>query len=445
MQAPTPTRVFDVYEITREIRGVLEVTFDDIWVSGELSNFKKHSSGHIYFSLKDDRATLPAAFFKQWNRYLKFIPKDGDQVVVHGRIGVYEPRGAYQLLVDRIEPAGAGARKAQLEQLKARLGAEGLFDVDRKRPLPEFPACIGVATSANGAALRDILTVTRRRFPNVRILIAPCRVQGDGAGAEIAAAIERLSRSGLCDVMIVGRGGGAAEDLWAFNEEPVCRAIAASAVPVVSAVGHETDTTLADLVADLRAPTPSAAAELVVANQADLLRAVDERLARLGRLMTRRLGEEARRVETLRLRLRGPKAQLLERAQRTDELTVRMESAWRWIAAGRRRDLDNLELRLREQSPRKSLARRKQSVEQLRAALRSAAQLRQSALRGRFEREVARLEALSPLGVLSRGYAIAFTADGKVVRDAGALKVGEQIEVKVQTGRFQTKVEKTWI
>ncbi len=444
MHAASSPKVFEVGELTREIRGVLEVTFDDVWVSGEISNFKHHSSGHIYFTLKDERAALSAAFFRQWNRMLRFVPREGDQVLVHGRISVYEPRGSYQILVDRMEPAGEGVRKLQLERLKAKLAAEGLFDPDRKRPLPPFPACIGVATSPNGAAIRDILSVTRRRFPNVRIVIAPCRVQGDGAAAEIAAAVRGLNRYGGCDVIIVGRGGGAIEDLWAFNEEPVCRAIAASKVPVVSAVGHETDTTLADMVADLRAPTPSAAAEIVVGNQADLREGILDAEERIVRAFERMLSERRERLAGLRVRLRDPKSRLQEKAQRVDELLARLESAWGWAATRRRREVETLAQRLREQSPRKSLARRRVEVQRLADALGSAARLRQVELRGRLEREAARLEAMSPLAVLGRGYAIAFDESGAAVRDAAVLREGARVEVRVNQGRFQGRVEKTW-
>ncbi len=444
MQTTAPQNVFEVWQITREIRGVLEVSFDDVWIVGEVSNYKHHSSGHIYLTLQDDRASIAAAFFRQWNRYLNFTPRNGDMVMVHGRIGVYEPRGSYQIIVDRMEPAGEGARRARLDRLKAKLASEGLFDPDRKRPMPSFPRVIGIATSPNGAALRDMLTVTRRRFPNVHILISPCRVQGEGAAEEIAAAVERLNRDGRSDVIIVGRGGGSAEDLWAFNEETVCRAIAASAIPVVSAVGHETDTSLSDMVADLRAPTPSAAAELVVGNQAELRAYVDDLFERLGRCGTRAVHERMQRVYELRGRLRDPKTYLFERGQRLDELVARLESAWKWRGSMRHREIEALALRLREQSPRKNLARQRLQVERLTTSLRAAMRLELAEARAGLQREAGRLNALSPLGVLSRGYAIAFDEKGRAVRDAGSLSEGDQVEVRVRKGRFQARVEKSW-
>lgn len=443
-QAPGTPKIFQVSDITREIKTVLELSFDDIWVVGELSNFKRHSSGHIYFSLQDSGASLSAAFFRQANRFLNFFPKDGDAVLVHGRIGVYEPRGSYQIIVDRMEPAGAGARKAQLEARKAKFAAEGLFDPDRKRPLPAFPKVIGVATSPTGAVIRDILNVTRRRFPNVHILLAPCRVQGEGAAEEVAEAIRLLNQDGRPEVLIVGRGGGSAEDLWTFNEEVVCRAIAGSKIPVVSAVGHETDTTLADMVADLRAPTPSAAAELVVRNQAELLGGVYDLTDRLAQVM--RFDLAARRTELMNLkdRLRDPKSRLLEQAQRVDELAARLESAWRWGASRRLQQADNLAVRLRDRSPQKSLEKNRLAVDRLAAQLRASLGLMQSNWRARLERDAGRLDALSPLGVLSRGYAIAFTADGKVVRTAADAQPGDRVDVRLHQGKLRTRVEETW-
>lgn len=443
-QAPGTPKIFQVSDITREIKTVLELSFDDVWVVGELSNFKRHSSGHIYFSLQDSGASLSAAFFRQANRFLSFFPKDGDAVLVHGRIGVYEPRGSYQIIVDRMEPAGAGARKAQLEARKAKFAAEGLFDPDRKRPLPQFPKVIGIATSPTGAVIRDILNVTRRRFPNVHILLAPCRVQGEGAAEEVAEAIRLPNKDGRPEVLIVGRGGGSAEDLWTFNEEVVCRAIVASKIPVVSAVGHETDTTLADMVADLRAPTPSAAAELVVQNQAELLGGVYELTDRLQQLIRFEVGRHHDLLAGLRDRLRDPKSRLLEQAQRVDELAARLESAWRWGASRRAQQVDTLAVRLRDRSPQKLLERNRLAVERLAADLRTRMDALQTARRALVEREAGRLDALSPLGVLGRGYAIAFTADGKVVRTAADAKPGDRVDVRLHRGKMRTRVEETW-
>jgi exodeoxyribonuclease VII large subunit len=437
-------KVFRVSDITREIRTVLEVTFDELWIGGEISNFKRHSSGHIYFTLKDENAAISGAFFRQWNRFLSFAPNDGDAVLIHGRISVYEPRGSYQIIVDRMEPAGEGARKVQLEALKAKLAAEGLFDPDRKRPLPAFPKVIGVATSPTGAVIRDILNVTRRRFPNVHILLAPCRVQGEGADQEIARAIRDLNRDGRPDVLIVGRGGGSMEDLWSFNEEIVCRAIAKSKIPVVSAVGHETDTTLADMVADLRAPTPSAAAELVVQNQAELLARVQEAGVRLAWSIRRELQAYTQTVDMLRERLRDPKQRLQEQAQRIDELNVRIESAMRWTLQRQLREVQTAQLRLRENNPRKALEKKRLQVDRLAASLAGSISVLRTQWRGRLEREVGRLHALSPLGVLGRGYAITFDESGRVLDDAARVQPGDQVSIRLHKGKLKTRVEETW-
>lgn len=439
--SPAAPRVYEVAELTNEIRSVLEVTFDEVWVCGEVRNFKRHSSGHIYFSLHDDRASLAAAFFRQWNRFLAFDPRDGDQVIVHGRLSVYEPRGSYQILVDRMEPAGDGLRKLQLEALKARLATEGLFDPARKRPIPLFPRCIGVATSPTGAVIRDILTVTRRMFPNVHILVAPCRVQGEGAAKEVAQAIARLNCDGRPDVLIVGRGGGSAEDLWTFNEEIVCRAIAASAIPVISAVGHETDTTLADLVADLRAATPSAAAAIIVGPLAQRLDDLKTWRERLERAIRRVLNDDRAIFASLRERLRDPRARLVERVQRVHELRARLSSVLRWRLQKQLAVVREAEGRLREVSPQKRLAHRRLKIEALTNRLGASIQMRKAAWRTRLEREIGRLDALSPLAVLSRGYAIVFGPTGMALRQASEASLGDRIVARLNRGRLIGRVE----
>ncbi|HKQ97893.1 MAG TPA: exodeoxyribonuclease VII large subunit, partial [Candidatus Polarisedimenticolia bacterium] len=273
----TRRRILTVAELNALVGELLRESLPAVWVEGEISNLRRYPSGHTYFTLKDDQAQVSAVLFRGQASWLKFRPEDGLKVIAHGRVGLYEARGGYQIVVERLEPAGLGALQLALEQLKARLAAEGLLDPARKRPLPLLPRRIGIVTSERGAALRDILRVLERRFAQVGVVIAPARVQGDGAAEEIAAAIAALNRLGGLDALIVARGGGSIEDLWAFNEEIVARAIAASAVPVISAVGHETDVTLADLVADLRAPTPSAAAEMVIVSRREIV----DRLASL--------------------------------------------------------------------------------------------------------------------------------------------------------------------
>jgi exodeoxyribonuclease VII large subunit len=304
MAAVTPPKIYTVSDLTTEIRTVLEDSFAGVWVEGELSNFRHHSSGHMYFTLKDQESQIRAVMFRQQNRQLKFRPQDGLAILMYGEISVYEPRGEYQIVGEYMEPRGIGALQLAFEQLKERLQAEGLFDDSRKRPIPMLPGRIGVITSPTGAAIRDILQVLRRRFAGVDVLIYPVTVQGDQAAPEIVEAIRELNRRGGLDVLIVARGGGSIEDLWAFNEEVVARAIAASKIPVISAVGHQVDYTIADFVADLRAPTPSAAAELVVSKTDELAQRLDDLQARMSGAVRSRLDALIVRVGGLERHLR---------------------------------------------------------------------------------------------------------------------------------------------
>ncbi len=298
-----PPKIFSVAELTKNIRSLLEGNFGEVWVCGEISNFKAHTNGHFYFSLKDEKAQLSAVMFRGANAKLAFRLQDGIEVICHGRISVYEARGQYQIILDYLEPKGIGALQLAFEQLKKKLGAEGLFDVARKRALPFLPKKIGVVTSPTGAAIRDILNILRRRYPDIEVLLIPVKVQGDGAAIEIAAALELMNEQTDVDVIIVGRGGGSIEDLWAFNEEVVARAIFKSQIPVVSAVGHEVDFTIADFVADVRAPTPSAAAELVVPRKQDLEMTIQTMRTRLIQAVSKDFPQRMMRLDTLRERL----------------------------------------------------------------------------------------------------------------------------------------------
>lgn len=393
-------KVLSVYELTRYVKARLETDpgLRDVWVQGEISNFKHHTSGHMYFTLKDDRAQVRCVMFRGANRRLRFAPENGMQIIARGQVSVYERDGQYQLYVQGMEPQGVGALHVAFEQLKARLEAEGLFDPARKRPLPLLPRRIGIVTSPTGAALRDMIRVARRRFPNLTLVVAPVLVQGDEAPPQIIQAIQRLNAHGSVDVIIVGRGGGSLEDLWAFNDEGVARAIASSAVPVVSAVGHETDHTIADFVADLRAPTPSAAAELVVPSRAELAAAVASLSVRLvGALrQRRRLGRERwRRIMASRV-FRRPLDRVHQERQRLDDLVRRAH-----IAVVRH-------------------------VERRRNRLGAAA---------------GRLDALSPLSVLRRGYSIARRrSDGVVVKSVAAVAAGETLDLRVADGSIECRV-----
>ncbi len=415
-------KVLTVSELTEQLRRTVEERFPAVWVEGEVSNFKLHGSGHAYFTLKDDGAQLRAVLFRTRTRRLRFEPRDGQHVLAFGSLEVYAQRGEYQLVVELLEPRGLGALQLAFEQLKARLAAEGLFDPGRKRALPRFPRKIGIVTSLDGAALRDMLRVIGRRFTGLHIVVAPARVQGEGAAEEIARGLADLNQLGDVDVIIVGRGGGSLEDLWAFNEEAVARAIAASKAPVISAVGHEVDFTIADFVADLRAPTPSAAAELVVREKqgvVDGLRGLRERLARAG---TRPLRDLARRVDDARARLGRAGA---ERCRRS----------------GHRLEL--LAARLRAAGPFARLADGRHRLERVRARLQGRVADRLAQARHRLGHAAGRLDSLSPLAVLGRGYSLTLRADGAVVRRAGQVAPGEAVRVLLGEGSLDCRVEGT--
>ena len=390
--------VYSISELTAEVKAVLEDGFSAIWVGGELSNFKHHTSGHMYFTLKDERAQIRGVMFRGNNRLLKFQPKDGLAVLVFGTITVYERRGEYQIAAEFMEPKGVGALQLAFEQLKARLEAEGLFDPARKRRLSRLPRKIGIITSPTGAVIRDILTIIGRRFPGLAILIHPTPVQGESAAPEIAAAIGRMGARTDLDVLILARGGGSLEDLWAFNEEEVARAIAACPVPVISAVGHETDVTIADFVADLRAPTPSVAAELVVA-QRDELR------------------------------------------QRVDELAMRAQAAIQSAVAERRAQVHMLARHLAVLSPLAQVSRQAERLRGLRHRLASWWELSRRVRQERLRIFAGKLESLSPLSILARGYSICFALpERRILKLAGDAEVGSEVAVRLHQGELRCLV-----
>lgn len=442
-------RIYSVGEITAVIRDALEAQFADVWVEGEISNCRQASSGIYYFTLKDAEAQLRCVLFRQAARYLKFKPEDGLAALARGRIGVYEARGEYQLSVEHLEPRGAGALQLAFEQLKKKLAAEGLFDAARKRPLPVFPRRIGLVTSPGGAAIRDILHILERRFRGLHILLYPVRVQGEGAADEICEAIRYFSRTAskahTIDLMIVARGGGSLEDLWPFNEEQVARAIAASPVPVISAVGHETDFTIADFVADLRAPTPSAAAELAIRKRADFVDAVANFQDRLGRalryrlsLLVRQLGESGaeRAAELLRRRLDRS-------GQRVDELEHRFRETLRRRLLDAERRLRALDMRLRALDPRRQLAARRLRLSELQLRFDPLMRVRLARFSGRLESLSAQLGQLSPLRVLERGYAIVQDESGKLVRRSADTSAGQSLRVRLHEGRLRVDIRET--
>mgnify|MGYP001273946754 FL=1 len=393
-------QLLTVLELTRYVKRMLDDDrlLQSVWVQGEISNFKWHHSGHIYFTLKDEYSQVKAVMFRSYANRLRFRPENGMQVIVQGNVTVYERDGVYQLYAAALEPAGLGALHLEFEQLKRRLAAEGLFDEALKRPLPRLPRVVGLVTAPTGAAIRDMITVSRRRFPGVRLILAPALVQGPGAAESLVRGLRLLSRVPEVDVIIIGRGGGSLEDLWAFNDEGLARAIRACPVPVVSAVGHETDFTIADFAADLRAPTPSAAAELVVPSRSELQGVVDGLRIRLATAARRAVERKRVRLRSLAERpvLQLPQGRLLQDRQRLDDLARRLEYVGGSLLAARRREL--------------------------------------GALAGR-------LEALSPLAVLARGYAIARTMEGQVVKEAAQVQPGDRINLLLHKGSLRCQVE----
>jgi exodeoxyribonuclease VII large subunit len=415
----TGRAVLTVSELTRRLQEVLEERFPAVWVEGEISNYRLYGSGHAYFTLKDAESQIRAVLFRNRGRRIKFEPADGLHVMAFGSIEVYPQRGEYQLVIELLEPKGLGALQLAFEQLKARLQAEGLFDQARKRELPRFPRKIGVVTSTGGAAIRDVLRVITRRFGELHIVIAPCRVQGDGAAEEIAQGVRDLNLLTGVDVIILARGGGSLEDLWAFNEEVVARAIAGSKVPVVSAVGHEVDYTIADFVADLRAPTPSAAAELVVREKQAVVDSLGQLRARLERLAARPLRDLERRVDELTARLRREMRGELGRAEHRVALATRA---------------------LRASDPVARVARDRHRLENLQSRLVAGLHRRRDRARYALQTVVGRLDSLSPLAVLGRGYSLTRTATGEIVHRAAQVDVGDAIRVLLQRGSLDARV-----
>jgi exodeoxyribonuclease VII large subunit len=433
-----------VRELTDRLQGVVETEFVDVWVEGEISNLRfVPSSGHYYFTLKDEAAQIRAVVFRNDARYIRFEPKDGMKVLARGAVRVYPPRGEYQLVVQVLEPQGKGSLQQAFEDLKERLDKEGLFAAARKRPLPMLPRRIGLVTSTTGAVVRDILRVLKARYANLEVAIYPCRVQGPGAAAEIVAGIHALNTVGGLDVIVLARGGGSLEDLWPFNEEPVARAIAASRVPTISAVGHETDYTIADFVADLRAPTPSAAAERVVKAKVDLASRIENLERHLHGALRLRLARTRARVEAVTSHrvFAAERGRLRNGAQRIDDLTHRAERALRQGLLRAKDALHRRQDRLEAFRFERQVKERRDRVSRAGERLAVLAASKLARHRGELARHAGRLEALSPLGVLARGYALVWDASGaRLLRSAGAVQPGDAVSVRLHDGGFQATV-----
>ncbi|TBR12609.1 MAG: exodeoxyribonuclease VII large subunit [Lysobacter sp.] len=443
MENEPPTPVFTPSQLNTLARDMLESTFGSVWIEGELGNISRPASGHFYFTLKDARAQIRCAMFKPKSSWLRFAPREGLRVLGRGRLTLYEARGEYQLVLDHMEEAGEGALRRAFDELKARLAAEGLFDADRKRPLPAYPSRIGVITSPSGAAIRDVLSVLARRFPLVEVDVLPVQVQGAAAAPQIAAMLQRASASGRYDVLMLTRGGGSLEDLWSFNEEVVARAVASSVTPVICAVGHETDFCLAEFAADQRAPTPSVAAELLVPQRDDLARHVAMLSRRLHGGQMQRLRDAMQRTDRAALKLHGlrPQAYVQMLCRRQAEAFRRLEAAWQ-------RRLDHERARLRHANAVLRARHPQRRVQRLRARLIALANRPQAAIARRLAHDAMQLrglarslEAISPLATVARGYAILRHPDGRVVRRRADANAGDRLHARVGDGDLLLRVE----
>jgi exodeoxyribonuclease VII large subunit len=441
---PPDRRVWKVRDLVASVRSHIEREYSDAWVEGEISNFRAPDSGHLYFTLKDGNAQIRVVMFRSSARLLRFRPADGLQVVVRGRVTVYEDRGELQISAEHIEPKGAGSLQLAFEQLKAKLEAEGLFGAERKKSIPSLPSRIGVVSSPQAAALRDILNILQRRHRSVNVLIYPAQVQGDAAAGEVAAGVRFFNQHDNVDVVIVARGGGSAEDLAAFNNEALARTVAASEIPVISAVGHETDFSIVDFVADLRAPTPSAAAELVIRSRQEVEDHASALHERLSRAMRYRLlmGRQA----LTELAQHGAFARMMElirqRQQKLDDLTHRVELAERHLLEQMRRRWEMISASVRHYDLRRVLSGMRKELEGGTIAL--VAVMRNVLLRHRVrsERLQTALESLSPLAILERGYALVFDSEGKLLKDVRGLNIGDGVSARLAHGEFQAAITK---
>ncbi|WP_379161957.1 exodeoxyribonuclease VII large subunit [Paenibacillus sp. sgz5001063] len=438
-------QVYSIKELNRYIRMKLDsdVVLSDVWVRGEISNFTHHGSGHMYFTLKDESSRIKSIMFASHNQRLPFTPKEGTKVIARGNVTVYERDGQYQFYATHMQPDGIGSLYLAYEQLKNKLELEGLFAAARKRPLPRFPRCIGVVTSPTGAAVRDIIITLQRRFPQVAIVLYPVLVQGKGAGPSIVKAIENLNTMGEADVLIVGRGGGSLEELWAFNEEAVARAIAASRIPVISAVGHETDFTIADIAADLRAATPTAAAELAVPHAAELAAQLRTAQQRLRQGLLRRSQRGGERLASLQrsLALVGPRRQLAQHAQRLDMLRAGLLRAAKDRHGRARERQAVLHHSLQRFHPQASVSAARRRTESITRELAGAMQVRLQEKRSRFAAELRHLDALSPLKVMSRGYSLVYDEQEEhLIKSLNEVQLGDMVNIKLNDGQLSCQV-----
>jgi exodeoxyribonuclease VII large subunit len=441
--APAKPKALSVSELNRQVKRMLEVSYAHTWVCGEITGLSRPRSGHWYFTLKDDKAQIRCAMFKGYNQRLKFIPKEGDQIVVRAKVSLYEGRGDYQLIVEGMEPAGLGQLQAAFEALKLKLAGEGLFDPKYKKPIPQIPKTAAIITSQTGAVIHDIISVTQRRFPSLQLILLPVQVQGEGSAEQIAQAIEYCNTQQVAEVLIVGRGGGSLEDLWSFNEEIVARAIFASELPIISAVGHEVDFTIADMVADYRAPTPSAAAEHITPDQYEVMQQLDSQQRRLDFLMANRFKQLEQQIQTCKKRLKHPGEALEEKSVRLKELSQRTNRALRNTLAHKTQNLETLRHRIYRANP-------KISIEQAAHALNATHEKLLNTINAQLEQQQHKLalfaqtlNTASPLATLGRGYAILKSDKQKVKTQCSDFRAGEKISATLKDGVVHCTVDQS--
>ncbi len=439
---PGTGEIYSVSQLNREVRTILEGSFRMLWIEGEISNLAQPASGHLYFSLKDSRSQVRCAMFRSHNNLLRFQPENGMQVLIYARVSLYEARGEFQLIADRMEPAGEGALQLAFEQLKKRLEQEGLFSPLHKKELPEFPRIVGIVTSPTGAAIRDVLSVLGRRFPALEVIIYPTQVQGETAAQQIARMINLADKRKECDVLIVTRGGGSLEDLWSFNEEVVARAIHACETPVVVGVGHEIDFTIADFVADVRAPTPSAAAELISFDQEELKQQLTGYEIGFRDLITRKISQLDQKVNELQRRLVHPGRRLEELSQRLDDLSIRMNKAAMASIHQRSIRLSTLIINLKQYNPEKVIAMNLERCQQYRIRIDSAMLNRLEKLKAKLSETARTLQSVSPLNTLHRGYAIMQKAPGQIIRTSRDVGVGDRVTAQLSSGALECTVDR---
>jgi len=440
---PTDRQIFSVSQLNRSVRHMLETQLPMLWVEGEISNFARPGSGHWYLTLKDDQAQVRCAMFRNVNQRVRFQPSNGTQVLVRCRAGLFEGRGEYQLIIEHMEEAGFGALQRQFDQLKQKLSAEGLFDTEHKKPMPNSVSHIGVITSATGAAVRDILSVLNRRFPAIKVSIFPTAVQGAAAAPQIVEAIANANHQGLCDALIVGRGGGSLEDLWTFNEEIVARAIFASNIPIVSAVGHEVDFTIADFVADLRAPTPSAAAELLSPDGEEMFNQFTGLEILLKEALGRKIRQLEQRTDYLQKRLQHPGRKLQEQSKHLNHLRIRLERVIKNLLQQQRAHMESLQNQLVAESPRQGIGQRQKQVNQtIRQMMRAVSrQIERKQLK--TDQAMHLLDTVSPLKTLGRGYSIIRDKNNAVINSVAAVSAGDNLKSQLADGEIFFSVTET--